>query len=85
VIVTLPRPSIKAFSSEVDAGSREENASNRAFSSEVDAGSREENALKQKHRASVPIPSERKRSRRSGLVARFERVSASRIKRFNER
>ena len=36
-----------AFSSEVDAGSREENASdtrNIAFSSEVDAGSREENA-----------------------------------------
>jgi hypothetical protein len=36
-----------AFSSEVDAGSREENASKFiAFSSEVDAGSREENASK---------------------------------------
>ncbi len=36
-----------AFSSEVDAGSREENASKSiAFSSEVDAGSREENASK---------------------------------------
>jgi hypothetical protein len=38
----------KRFSSEVDAGSREENASKqaKAFSSEVDAGSREENASK---------------------------------------
>jgi hypothetical protein len=31
-----------------------------AFSSEVDTGSREENATKQKHRASVLIPSEPK-------------------------
>jgi hypothetical protein len=39
-----------AFSSEVDAGSREESASNQepiAFSSEVDTGSREENASNQ--------------------------------------
>jgi len=36
-----------AFSSEVDAGSRKENASKSiAFSSEVDAGSRKENASK---------------------------------------
>jgi hypothetical protein len=43
----------KAFSSEVDAGSREENASKMevAFSSEVDAGSREENASKERVRA----------------------------------
>jgi superfamily I DNA and/or RNA helicase len=42
---------IRAFSSEVDTGSREENASKqkmRAFSSEVDTGSREENASDQK-------------------------------------
>jgi hypothetical protein len=40
----------RAFSSEVNIGSREENASKqiRAFSSEVDTGSREENASKQK-------------------------------------
>jgi hypothetical protein len=39
----------RAFSSEVDTGSREENAiqqRSRAFSSEVDTGSREENAIK---------------------------------------
>jgi hypothetical protein len=37
-----------AFSSEVDTGSREENASkNMAFSSEAGAGSRAENASKQ--------------------------------------
>jgi hypothetical protein len=38
---------MRAFSSEVDPGLREENASNRksrAFSSEVDPGSREEDA-----------------------------------------
>jgi hypothetical protein len=43
-------PAARAFSSEVDAGSREENASKqetRAFSSEVDSGSRKENASKQ--------------------------------------
>ena len=42
---------LRAFSSEVDTGSREENASKQenAFSSEVDAGSREENASKQEN------------------------------------
>jgi hypothetical protein len=43
----------RAFSSEVDTGSREENAikqRSRAFSSEVDTGSREENAIKQRSR-----------------------------------
>jgi hypothetical protein len=42
---------MRAFSSEVDPGSREENASNRksrAFSSEVDPGPREENASNRK-------------------------------------
>jgi hypothetical protein len=42
---------VRAFSSEVATGSREENASKqktRAFSSEVATGSREENASKQK-------------------------------------
>ena len=47
VRVKKTRQKSKAFSSEVDAGSREENASKiQAFSSEVDAGSREENASK---------------------------------------
>jgi hypothetical protein len=53
----------RAFSSEVDIGSREENASKqeaRAFSSEVDTGSREENASKQEAGASVLIQSEPK-------------------------
>ncbi len=40
---------------------REKPSLARAFSSEVDTGSRKENASKQKMRASVPIPSERKR------------------------
>jgi hypothetical protein len=47
----FPRDDPKASSSEVDTGSREENASKqkmRAFSSEVDTGSCEENASKQK-------------------------------------
>jgi hypothetical protein len=47
VRVKKTRQKFIAFSSEVDAGSREENASRfTAFSSEVDAGSREENASK---------------------------------------
>ena len=47
VRVKKTRQKIESFSSEVDAGSREENASKiEAFSSEVDAGSREENASK---------------------------------------
>jgi uncharacterized membrane protein YbhN (UPF0104 family) len=51
----------RAFSSEVDSGSREENASRQkatAFSSEVGAGSREENASRQKSWSPVLIPSE---------------------------
>jgi hypothetical protein len=47
-----------AFSSEVDAGWREENALKQkplAFSSEVDTGSREQNTLNQKTRASALI------------------------------
>jgi hypothetical protein len=49
-----------AFSSEVDAGSREENASKQQsipFSSEVDAGSRQENASKEKSAGPALIPS----------------------------
>jgi hypothetical protein len=45
---------MRAFPSEVDPGSREENAirqRSRAFSSEVDPGSREENEIKQRSRA----------------------------------
>jgi hypothetical protein len=51
----------KAFSSEVDSPSREENASRQkatAFSSEVGTGSREENASRQKSWSPVLIPSE---------------------------
>jgi hypothetical protein len=47
VRVKKTRQTFKAFSSEVDAGSREENASTlKAFSSEVDTSSRAENASK---------------------------------------
>src|SRR5271170_3070591 len=70
----------RAFSSEADAGSREENASkqkpkapfrfyengkgSRAFSSKADAGSREENASKQKPKAPFRFHRNGKGSRR---------------------
>src|ERR1700743_2763271 len=55
--ITIPS-FLYAFGRIISAGRR---CHARAFSSEVDTGSREENASKQKHRASVLIPSEPKR------------------------
>jgi len=58
----------RAFSREVDTGSREENASrqrDRAFSREVGTGSREENASKQRDRASPRFGAARKCSSRA--------------------
>jgi hypothetical protein len=49
--------SSRAFSSEVETGSRQENASDAsgAFSSEVETGSRQENASDKTSGASLPI------------------------------